>query len=73
MWQHLKLSEVSLGTLPQYSLVVDGDIEKSNKQTNRTFYPSPLQIWFDLSLLNYSIPRGVVEGGICVPQDLHTF
>ena len=32
VWQHLKLSDVSLGTLQWYSLVVDKDIKKPNKQ-----------------------------------------
>ena len=31
VWQHLKLSHVSLGTRPRYSLVVDEDVMKTNK------------------------------------------
>ena len=34
VWQHVKLSYVSLGTRPRYSLVVDEDVKKPNKQTN---------------------------------------
>ena len=33
MWQHVKLSDVSLGTRPRYSLVVDEDDKKPNKET----------------------------------------
>ena len=33
MWQHVKLSDVSLGYSPRYSLVVDEDVKKPNKQT----------------------------------------
>ena len=32
VWQHVKLSDVSLGTRPRYSLVADEDVKKSNKQ-----------------------------------------
>ena len=32
VWQHIKLSDVSLGTLPRYSLVVDEDVKKPNNQ-----------------------------------------
>ena len=32
--QHVKLSDVSLGTLPRYGLVVDEDVKKPNKKTN---------------------------------------
>ena len=34
MWQHVKLSDVSLETRPLYSLVVDQDVKKPTKQTN---------------------------------------
>ena len=34
MWQHLKLSDVSLGAREPYSLVVEEDVKKSIKQTN---------------------------------------
>ena len=34
VWHHLKLSDVSLGTRPLYSLVVDEDIKKPTKQKN---------------------------------------
>ena len=33
VWQHLKLSYVSLGARPRYSLVVDEDVKKPTKQT----------------------------------------
>ena len=32
VWQHVKLSDVSLGTCRRYSLVVDEDVKKPNKQ-----------------------------------------
>ena len=32
VWQHVKLSDVSLGTRPRYSLVVDEDVKKPKKQ-----------------------------------------
>ena len=35
MWQHVKLSDVSLGTCPRYSLVVDENVEKPNKQNKK--------------------------------------
>ena len=41
VWQHVKLSDVSLGTLRRYSPVVDEDFKKlnneTNKQTNKQF------------------------------------
>ena len=33
VWQHVKLSDVSLGTRPQYSLVADEDDKKPNNET----------------------------------------
>ena len=33
VWQYVKLSDVSLGTRPRHSLVVDEDVKKPNKQT----------------------------------------
>ena len=35
VWQHVKLSDVSLGTLPRYSLVVDEDIKKPTNLPNK--------------------------------------
>ena len=35
VWQHVKLSDFSLGTRPVYNLVVDGDVKKPNKHTVR--------------------------------------
>ena len=35
MWQHVKLSDVSLGILPRYSLVVDEDVKKPTNQPNK--------------------------------------
>ena len=32
VWQHVKLSDVSLGTRPRYSLVVDEDVKKPTNQ-----------------------------------------
>ena len=37
MWQHIKLSDVRLGTRPQYSLVAEEDVKKTTKQTINTF------------------------------------
>ena len=45
MWQYVKLSDVSLGTRPRYSLVVDEDVKKTNKETNTT----PVATWSSLS------------------------
>ena len=36
VWQHIKLSDFSLGTRPRDSLVVDEDIKKPNQPTNQT-------------------------------------
>ena len=35
---HIKLSDVSLGTRPRYSLVVDEDVKKPNKETIASAY-----------------------------------
>ena len=35
VWQHVKLSDVSLGTRPRYSLVFDEDVKKPTNQTNK--------------------------------------
>ena len=35
VWQHVKLSDVSLGTRPRYSLVADTDVKEPTKQTNK--------------------------------------
>ena len=32
VWLHVKLSDVGLGRRPRFSLVVDEDVNKSNKQ-----------------------------------------
>ena len=37
-WQHIKLSDVSLATRSRYSLVVDKDVKKPNKQTILMIY-----------------------------------
>ena len=34
VWQHIKLSDISRGTCPQDSLLVDKDVKKPNKQIN---------------------------------------
>ena len=31
VWQHVKMSDVSLGTPPRYSLVVDEDVKRTNQ------------------------------------------
>ena len=35
VWQHVKLSDVSLGARPRYSLVVDEGVKKPTNQTNK--------------------------------------
>ena len=35
VWQHVKLSDASLRTRPLYSLFVDEDVKKPNKQTDK--------------------------------------
>ena len=39
VWQHVKLSEVSLGTRPQNSLVIDEDVKKPTNQLNKSEDP----------------------------------
>ena len=54
VWQHVKLSDVSLGTRPQYKLVVDEDVKKTNKQSMvktslhgvERYQPFFLCVWF---------------------------
>ena len=41
VWQHVKLSDVSLEILLQYSPVVDEDVKKANKQKERFWLNSP--------------------------------
>ena len=38
VWQHVKLLDVSLGTRPRYSLVVEKDVNKPTNQTNLYFH-----------------------------------
>ena len=35
VWQHVKWSDVSLGTRPRYCLVVDEDVKKPTNQTDK--------------------------------------
>ena len=37
VWQHVKLSDVSLETCPRYSLVVDEDFKKPNNLSIKRF------------------------------------
>ena len=41
VWQHMKLSDVSLGTRPRYSLVADENVKRPNRQTNLYCYYKP--------------------------------
>ena len=41
VWQDVKLSDVSLPTRPQYSLVADEDVKKPTNQTNK----ADIAIW----------------------------
>ena len=41
MWQHVKLSDISLRTLPRYNPVVDEDVKKPHKQTNKQALRTP--------------------------------
>ena len=50
LWQHLKLSDVSLWACPRCSLVVDEDVQKPTNQTN--FKPL---IFLDLAVLHLSL------------------
>ena len=43
VWQHVKLSDVSLRTRPRYSVVADEDVKKPNKQIGLGYQPD---IWF---------------------------
>ena len=43
MWQHVKLSDGSLGTRPRYILVVDEDVKKPTNQKNN-FYLSAVDM-----------------------------
>ena len=45
MWQHVKLSDASLGTRPRYSLVVVENVKKPKKQTS-DLTPPPLFFFF---------------------------
>ena len=36
VWQHVKLSDVSLGTRPLYSLVIEEDIKKPTSQIHES-------------------------------------
>ena len=55
--QHVKLSDVSLGTRPQYSLAADKDVNKSNKQnksyTNNYYYHNHSASWYHPRFLSY--------------------
>ena len=42
VWQHVKLSDVSLRTRPRYSLVVEEDVKKQNK-------PNQIELFLSLS------------------------
>ena len=39
VWQHIKWQTLCLGARPRYSLVVDEDVKKPNKQTNKYISP----------------------------------
>ena len=62
MWQHVKLSDVSLGKRPRYSLVSDEDVKKSN-QTNNYGIPLLLLLLFQFM---YSSDVPWVEAVCCM-------
>ena len=54
VWQHLKLSDVSLGTCPRYSLVVDEDVKKpTNQPIWHLSLHSLLMIWLAVEVSLY--------------------
>ena len=57
VWQHVKLSDVSLGTCPhpQYSLVVDGDVKKPNKQVHCIILATNKRVQILFSIAHASI------------------
>ena len=65
MWQHVKLSDVSLGTLPRYSLVVDEDVKKPNKQTSNQKHllctPNPTPSLSLIEVMSVSLPTPTVH------------
>ena len=48
VWQHVKLSDVSLGTGPWYSVVADKDVKNPRKETKLPFACSFLNCFFFL-------------------------
>ena len=54
VWQHVQLSDVSVGTRPRYSLVVDEDVKKPTNQTNKTFHIRGESLFLDLDIYHLS-------------------
>ena len=52
VWQHVKLSDVSLGTRPRYSLVVGEDVKKP-KQPNKQILMNSLLCACTIALLQF--------------------
>ena len=50
VWQHIKLSDVSLGTRPRYSLVIDEDVKKPNKRNKQTPHTCDLCPYYNVSV-----------------------
>ena len=50
MWQHVKLSDVSLDTRPRYSLIIDEDFKKTNQPNKQTNKPSLYNSFFKNTL-----------------------
>ena len=57
-WQHVKFSDVSLGTRLRYSLVVDEDVKKPTKQTLVTIH-----VVRSCSVTNCSFLSSLSKGG----------
>ena len=54
VWHHIKLSDVSLGTRPRYSLVVDEDVKKPSKQNHREFHYDTVALLFGCMANSFS-------------------
>ena len=66
VWQQVKLSDVSLGTRPRYSLTADEDVKKLNKHTHTQtkILIGPMQIVYDNSsfMKDHQRGLGIVSG-----------
>ena len=56
--QHVELSDVSLGARPRYSLAVDKDVKKPNKETNKSHFEA-IAIAAVVAVIFLSVPDAV--------------